>query len=384
MAKRAKSASDKLIRATVRGRDAVRYAILGAGHIAQNAVMPAFANAPNSRLVALYSGDQAKRKRLKAAYGLEHAAGYEEFAAGCESGLFEAVYIALPNTMHREYAVLAARAGVHVLCEKPLATTVRDCKAMILAAERGNVRLMTAYRLHFERANMTAVQWAQSGKLGELRAFSSVFTMQVKEGNTRLQSKMGGGPLYDIGIYCINAARYLFRANPVEVVALEATGSDKRFREVGEMVSVAMRFPDERLAAFTCSFGAADAGRYQLVGTKGLLTLDPAFEYQGELRLNVEAGKHSKETTFAKRDQFAPELEYFSECVRAGRNPEPGGAEGMIDVAIIEAVLKSARLGKTVALSGLPNDAYPSLSQERRRAPAKKSKMVRVQAPTRK
>ena len=374
------SANRKVV---AKGPGPVRYAVVGAGHIAQNAVLPAFAQAQNSKLVAVFSDDAAKRRRLTNDYGLEFAAGYDQFAKACESGLFEAVYVALPNTMHREYAIAAAKAGVHVLCEKPLATTAADCRAMIAAAARADVRLMTAYRLHFERANMTAVDWATSGKLGELRAFSSVFSMQVKEGNTRLQSKMGGGPLYDIGIYSINAARYLFRANPIEVVALQATGNDKRFKQIGEMVSAAMRFPGERLAAFTCSFGAADAGRYELLGTKGSLTLDPAFEYEGELKLTVKVGKVARETTFPKRDQFAPEIEHFSECVRLGRQPEPGGAEGMIDVAIIEAIQKSARLGRAVKLGGLPNDSYPSLAQERRRAPARKPKMVGVQAPTR-
>ncbi|MGC4001847.1 MAG: Gfo/Idh/MocA family oxidoreductase [Pirellulales bacterium] len=189
----------------------VRYAVVGMGHIAQSAVLPAFSHAENAKLQAIVSDDAKKRKEIAAKYNLDQAVAYEDLDDLLNRGDVDAVYIALPNSMHREYVTRAAKAGVHVLCEKPLGVDVDDCQAMIDACQDAGVRLMTAYRLHFEKANMRAVEIVNSGKIGEPRLFSSVFTMNVKEGDIRLRKDLGGGTLYDIGIYCINAARYLFR-----------------------------------------------------------------------------------------------------------------------------------------------------------------------------
>jgi glucose-fructose oxidoreductase len=286
--------------------------------------------------------------------------------------------------MHHDYTVAAARAGVHVLCEKPLAVTEDECHSMIESARENRVKLMTAYRLHFERANLKAVELVKSGRLGEPRIFDSVFTMQVKdEDNIRLQSERGGGPLYDIGIYCINAARYLFRAEPTEVVAFAEKGKDRRFSEVEEMVSVVMRFPGQRLASFTCSFGAADVSAYQVVGTKGVLRVDPAYEYAEDLRHLVTIGGRKREQVFPHRDQFAPELLYFSECVQMGKDPEPSGEEGLADVRVIRALHRSAkRGGEPIVLDEFHREVRPSLKQEIRRPPVRKPEMVHAQAPS--
>jgi glucose-fructose oxidoreductase len=172
---------------------------------------------------------------------------------------------------------------------------------MIEAARSNDVRLMIAYRLHFEKANLEAVSLAQSGKLGDLRIFQSLFTMQVRdEDNIRLKRATGGGPLYDIGIYCINAARGLFRAEPLEVIARRASNGQKRFREVEEMSSVLMRFPQDRLASFTASFGASDHGAYELVGTKGYLRVDPAYEYADALKHVLTIGETTAPADFSE------------------------------------------------------------------------------------
>src|SRR5262249_4492940 len=141
------------------------------------------------------------------------------------------------------------------------------------------VKLMIAYRLHFERASLEVAQLVRSGKLGEARFFSSEFSMQVKPENIRLDRELGGGALYDIGIYCINAARSLFAAEPVEVWASAVNSGDRRFREVEETIAAAMRFGDGRIATFTCSFGAADRSVYSVTGTRGSVTAEPAYEY---------------------------------------------------------------------------------------------------------
>ncbi|MDX1583336.1 MAG: Gfo/Idh/MocA family oxidoreductase, partial [Thermoanaerobaculia bacterium] len=308
-------------------RSRVRYAVVGLGHIAQVAVIPAFENASeNSELVALVSGDEDKLKALGERHDVPLRRSYEDYDALLESGDIDAVYIALPNSMHRDYAVRAAEAGVHVLCEKPMAVTSAECREMLDAADENDVRLMIAYRLHFEEANLKAAEIVAS-EIGNPRIFSSVFTMSVKEGDVRLKKELGGGPLYDIGIYCINAARYLFRDEPLSVSAIAASPDDSRFAEVPETVAVSMRFPGDRLASFTASFGSAGTGSYRVIGTDGDLQLEPAYGYAVEMEHRLTVGGDTTRTKFDRRDQFAPELIHFSKSVLEGTDPGPSGLE---------------------------------------------------------
>jgi glucose-fructose oxidoreductase len=306
---------------------------------------------------------------------------YDQYEDCLRAGEVDAVFIALPNHLHREYAVRAARAGVHVLCEKPMALTEQDCKAMIAAARRGRVKLMVAYRLHFEEANLKAAALVRAGKLGEARIFDSVFTLQVKAGNIRVQAE-GGGALYDIGIYCINAARSVFAAEPTEVLARSANNGERRFREVDEMTTAVMRFPGERLATFTCSLGAADVSAYQVVGTRGTLRVDPAYGYAEALVHHLQIGEKEQQRRFRKRDQFAAELLHFSDCVLRDRQPEPSGTEGLADVRIIRALLRSARTGRPVRLGPFTRARRPRLTQEIERPPVRKPRLVRAESPS--
>ena len=277
--------------------------------------------------------------------------------------------------------MIAARHGVHVMCEKPMAPTEAECMQMIRACELRRVKLMIAYRLHFDTANLIAVEMVRGGEIGEPRVFSSVFSMQVREGNTRVQPRRGSGPVYDLGIYCVNAARYLFRAEPEEVSAIKLAGSDTRFSAVDEAYAVTLRFPAERAAQFTCSFGAFDRASYQIVGTEGYLTLDNAYEYEAEMKLRVE-GKHgSKQRTFGKRDQIAAEIDYFARCVREDLEPEPSGWEGLADVRILQAIHSSARFGRAVPIDPLPPRRRPHLGQEIQVAPHDLPPLVDVEQP---
>jgi glucose-fructose oxidoreductase len=249
---------------------------------------------------------------------------------------------------------------------------------MARAARDSGVKLMVAYRLHFERANLEAIEVARSGRIGEARLFSSTFTMHVVPGNIRVKSALGGGVLYDIGIYCINAARGLFRDEPVEARAA-TSGS---IGEVEESVSCILRFPNERIAAFTCSFGAADVSEYRVVGSKGDLAVEPAYEYAMALQHRLTLDGEVKERRFAKRDQFAPELLYFSDCVLRNQDPEPSAEEGLADVRIIRALYRSAEAGQPVELKPYEKRDRPSLEQEIRRPPIDKPKTVHAQAPS--
>jgi predicted dehydrogenase len=360
-------------------RKQVRYAVVGLGHIAQVAVLPAFGNARrNSKLAALVSSDRVKLEEMGEKYRVDRRYSYEQYDEMLKSGEVDAVYIALPNSLHAEYSIRAAQAGVHVLVEKPMAVTEEQCERMAQAARDAGVKLMVAYRLHFERANLEAIEVARSGRIGEPRLFSSTFTMHVVPGNIRARQALGGGTLYDIGIYCINAARGLFRDEPIEVRAM-AAGT---IGEVEETLCAVLRFPGERVAAFTCSFGAADVSEYRLVGTKGDLALEPAYEYAMALQHRLTIGGERKERRFAKRDQFAPELLYFSDCVLKNHQPEPGAQEGLADIRIIRALYRSAQSGQPVELGPYEKRERQSLEQEIRRPPVDKPRTVHTQAPS--
>jgi len=343
----------------------VRYAVIGLGHIAQGAVLPAFKHARrNSRLVALVSDEREKLEKLGRRCDAKHLCHYEAADELFASGAIDAVYIALPNSMHKDFAVRAAQAGLHILCEKPMAVTTRECEQMMRAARDHKVKLMIAYRLHFERANLEVAKLVRSGKLGAPRFFSSDFAMQVSPDNIRLERELDGGPLYDIGIYCINAARYTFGSDPVAVWATATNSGDRRFREVEETVAAVMRFKDERIATFTCSFGAADRSVYSITGAKGSVTMEPAYEYAEGLAYEVRIGERKQKKKFAKSDQFAPELIYFSDCVLKNREPEPSGDEGLADMRVIEGMMRSIKTGRWAYLDMRQRKRRPTLRQE--------------------
>jgi len=281
----------------------VRYAVVGLGSFAQTAAMPAFEHTENSELVALVSGDPTKRDELGKQYNIQHTYSYEEYEDCLNSGEVDAVYIALPGHLHQEYTVRAANAGIHVLCEKPMAVTEDECEAMIRAAQDNHVKLMIAYRLHLDEANLQAVETVRSGKIGEPRIFNSLFTQQTVEGNIRLDKSKGGGTLDDIGIYCINAARYLFQDEPIAVFATSANNGEKRFSEVDEMTSVILRFPGDRLASFTVSFNGGRVATYQVVGTKGDLRVDSAYGTE-EIKHTLTIEGEKEERSFEPHDQL--------------------------------------------------------------------------------
>jgi predicted dehydrogenase len=361
----------------------LNYAVVGLGYIAQIAILPAFRRARrNSRLTALVSDDPVKLNELSDKYGVQQRYSYDRYSECLGSGQVDAVYIALPNHLHHEYAVRAANAGVHVLCEKPMAMSVDECRAMIDVARAKRVKLMIAYRLHFEPANLRAIEISQSGRLGDLRIFSSTFTMQVKPDNVRLSGERGGGTLYDIGIYCINAARYLFRSEPHDVFACSVRGRDPRFSEVDEMTTAVMRFPGDRLAQFTCSFGAADTSTYTLIGTKGALRAEPAYEHAAGLQLHVTVDGKTTHKRLPQVDQFAAELLHFSDCVQTGRDPTPSGKEGLADIQIIEALIRSVQSGAPVQVAAARPAVRPKPEDEIRRRPTRKPQLVHAASPT--
>ena len=361
---------------------AVRFAVVGLGYFAQMAVLPAFRSAKGCRLAALVSDDATKLRELGEQYDVPWRTGYDGYDDLLRSGQVDAVYIALPNDLHADFAIRAARAGVHVLCEKPLADNARDAARIVEACRRARVRLMTAYRLHFEPANLRAIEAARN-EVGEPKVFDSLFTMQVKPTGIRVEPERGGGPLLDIGIYCINAARYLFRAEPTSVVATTVDGTGKRFRGIDEAVSAVLTFPGGRVASFTASFGAHAVAYYTLLGTSGYVCVDNAYEHMEARVVEAEGSKGAWKRRYRKVDQVAPELIEFAQAIRSGRDPEPSGQEGLVDLRIIEAIERSARTGRRVAIRVRERGRRPDRRQGMSVGRQRKPRLVRAQVPFR-
>lgn len=365
------------------GRDGkVRYAVVGLGWISQSAMLPGFAGASaNSTLAALVSDDPEKSGPLSRRYAVDRRYSYDQYGDCLSSGEVDAVYLGVPNHLHRSYAERAARAGVHVLCEKPIASTEEDGRAMIRACEEAGVRLMVAYRLHLHPAHLEGIEAARSGKLGDPRAFTSLFVEPIPEGDVRLNE--GGGPLEYIGLYCVNAARHLFGAEPLEAFAVEAGRGSGRFARVEETCSGVLTFPDGRVASFTCGFNSPYRSELRLTGTEGDLRIERAFAMKGPMTSTLTVGGRADRRDYPAVDQFAAELAYFSGCILEGRAPQPSGLEGLADVRIAQGLRRSASEGRSVRLEPIEPPARPDPARGLALSPSDEPELIKVRLPFR-
>jgi predicted dehydrogenase len=322
------------------------YAVIGLGRIAGH-FMPGARNTTNSQITALVSGHRDKADRIAAEYGIPSSSiyNYENFDEIAHNPAVDAVYVALPNSMHAEYTIRAAKAGKHVLCEKPMSTNVADAEAMIAACKAANVKLMIAYRCHYEPTNLRAVKLIRDGALGQVQAIESSFGFNMGPNEWRTNKKLaGGGPLFDVGIYCLNACRYLTGEEPEHIAAFASTiDHDGRFSEVEENVSWTMKFPSGIVASCNTTYGAPMEGYYRVHGAKGWLEVDQAVVYEG-LRLRADFSGTQLDEPNPARDpsQFQAEAEHFSHCVQNNLEPQSPGEEGLRDMKLITEIYRSA------------------------------------------
>lgn len=345
----------------------VRYAVVGAGWISQIAFLPAVAQVRQAEVATIVSGNRDAAGRLAGIHGIPEVLDYGDYDALLASDRIDAVYIALPNSLHADFAIRALKAGKHALVEKPLAPTLAECEAMIAAAQASGAFLMTAYRLHHDPGTCEVLARIREGVIGDPRVFSSVFAFQSDAGNHRLKARHWGGPLQDIGVYCLNAARHVFGAEPVEVAAMGSHGDDDpRFTEVEESVAVTLRFPKGRLAQFVASFGADARDSYMVLGTKGTIEVDPGFRFETDVMFRQYAdGTKTGSGVGQDCDHFAAQLAYFSDCILCGSPPEDDGAEGMADVAIMRAIEAAMASGRSqeIALPARPSHPGPGTAR---------------------
>lgn len=330
------------------------WAIVGLGNLSIHQILPAFAKCEKSKVTAFVSGHPDKAHKLALRYGVDskNIYNYENYDAIKNNPEVDIIYIVLPNGMHAEYTIRGLQAGKHVLTEKPMANTPADCQKMIDAARAADRKLMVAYRCRYEPYNQEAIRIARSQELGPTQTILTNAGWPIQNPDQwRLKKDLaGGGSLMDIGIYALNASRYLSDEEPTEVNAMMySTPGDPRFKEVEENINFQLRFPSGILANCSSSYGYYHQSHFRVLGTTGLLELDPATWYSG-LRMRVQHGTVFEERELPVVDHFAAEMDHMSGCVMENKQPLTPGEEGLRDLTIMMAIYEAARTGKTVKL----------------------------------
>jgi predicted dehydrogenase len=330
------------------------WAIVGLGSLSIHQILPAFAKCEKSKVVALVSGhpDKANKLALRYAVNPKNIYNYQNYDSIKDNPEVDIIYIVLPNGMHAEYTVRGLQAGKHVLTEKPMANTPAECQQMIDAGRKANKKLMVAYRCRYEPYNQEAIRMARSHELGTIKVIlaDAGFAMGDPK-QWRLNKQLaGGGSLMDIGIYALQAARYLTGEEPSEVNAMMySTPNDPRFKEVEEAINFQLRFSSGILANCTSSYGYAWQSHYRVVTDQGWLEMDPATGYDG-LRMRIHRGNMIEEKELPVVDHFAAEMDHMSDCVMQNKEPLTPGEEGLRDLTIMHALYEAANTGKTIKL----------------------------------
>jgi len=330
------------------------YAIVGLGGLSLSDILPAFANTTRARVTGLVSGDPEKAKDLAARYGVPEQGlySYDTYDRIADNPDIDAVYIVLPNNMHAEYAIRAHKAGKHVLVEKPMANTVEECEQMIAAAKAADKKLAVAYRLRYEPYTQAIIKMARSGEFGKTKVLLCEAGFNIGNPDQwRLTKKMGGGgSMMDIGIYAVNAARYLSGEEPTELFAMEySTPNDPRFREVEETLTFQLRFPSGILANCVSSYGTP-LNRIRVHQERGSIELEP-FYSRRDLRMRVIRGNTVEHRYMRDPDHFAAMMDHLAECAAENKAPITDGVDGLNDMKVIMGCYESVRTGAPVKLA---------------------------------
>jgi predicted dehydrogenase len=326
-------------------------ALVGLGSLSTKQIAPALAKSSKlCKLVAIVTGTPAKADKWMADYGLPktHVYNYETFDQLATNPDVDIIYVVLPNSMHAEYTIRAAKAGKHVLCEKPMATSAADCQRMIDACKAADRLLAIGYRCQFEPHHRECRRLASEKVFGAVKYVEAGFGFKIGDpAQWRLRKGLaGGGALMDVGIYALQAARFLVGEEPIAISALETKTDPVKFAEVDETIVWTMRFPGGVVAKCSTSYNFNGENRFRAYAEKGWFELDPAYSYAGN------SGRRSDklEIKFDAPDQFATELDDFAQRILEKKPSSVSGEEGLRDLRVIEAIYQSIATGATVKL----------------------------------
>jgi predicted dehydrogenase len=316
--------------------DALRWGVLGCADIALRRVIPALQMTPGNSVVAIASRDRVRAQAVATELGIDQP--YGSYADLLGDDHVDAIYIPLPNSLHAEWTVRSAEAGKHVLCEKPMAMTVAECNQMVAACQRANVQLMEAFMYRFHPQHARAQALIAAGAIGEPKLMRSSFCVRMNRpsDDIRFSPSLGGGALFDVGVYAIDAVRWLLGADPLSVaghLALDSQGVDLS-------ATASLRFANDVLAIVACSFVANSGGSYEIVGPEGKLTVHQAFA-QPPGKPPVITWPGGEEAFPPDINQYQLMVESFATALREGRPPPFPANQGTGNIAIIDSLRRA-------------------------------------------
>ena len=322
-------------------------ALLGLGYYATNELAPALQQTKNCKLVGVVSGHPEKIARWTRQYSLpeKNCYNYENLDKIADNPNIDVVYVVTPNTLHRDFVIRAAKAGKHVITEKPMGGSVADCDAMIAACKEAKVKLSVGYRMHFDPYEKEMIRLQRDQDFGALTKLSGNFSYKFGPHAWRIEKKLsGGGPLMDVGIYVIQAACMAVGQTPVAVTAQEEPKTRPDFFvDVEEAMSFKLEFPNGAVLDAKTSY-ADTICTFRAEGSKGWIDfVDSAFGYQLG-RVTTSRG----DLHYPAYNQQALQMDDFADCILTGRESEVGGEMGRRDLKIITAIYKAARTNQRV------------------------------------
>jgi len=326
----------------------VGWAIMGLGSYATRQIMPAFKDCKHSKIVALVSGSAEKAKRYGTEYGVPESAqyNYETIERMRENPEIDVVYVITPPGTHREFTVRSARAGKHVCCEKPMANTAAECEEMVRVCKENSRLLQMGYRCHYEAHNLRAMQIVREGGVGKVRTILAEAGFRMGPGAWRTNKALaGGGALWDIGIYALQAAIYLAGEEPTEVIAMVGSKGAEHLNEVDDITNFSLLFPSGAIANCATGYSWSGINRYEVIGDRGRMSADNATGYGGH-----QFRHRGQPMEVQPNNQFAAQIDAFSLAVRGADTNVTPGEMGLRDIRILEAVLKSAAEKRAVQL----------------------------------
>jgi predicted dehydrogenase len=320
-------------------------ALVGLGKYAEGQLAPALQETKHCYLAGIVTGTPEKAEKWMKKYDIpeKNVYNYQTFDSIKDNPDIDIVYVVLPNALHKEYVIRAAKAGKHVICEKPMAVTVADCNEMITACEQANRMLSIGYRLHFEPYNREMMRLGNEKVYGEIKTIRAEHGMASTEG-WRLDKKLaGGGPLMDVGIYCVQAACYTTGMEPVAVTAKEGPKTKPEvFRNIEESMTWEMEFPNGAVAHCSTSY-SKDMNLLHADATKGRFELSPAYEYSG-----IKGETNEGKMDFPEVNQQALQMDDFALAVSHNRPTPVPGEMGRRDVKILQAIYRAMETGQRV------------------------------------